>query len=97
MKTTITKTSLLAFALLICSSSRAELTSEVRSYNGIPALFVNGKLTSQILAAPYRPGASNFTDFKKTGNRIYDVYFRFNWTGRKRMTSTASINCFPII
>jgi hypothetical protein len=81
MKTTITKTSLLAFALLICSSSRAELTSEVRSYNGIPALFVNGKLTSQILAAPYRPGASNFTDFKKTGNRIYDIYFRFNWTG----------------
>ena len=20
-------------------------------------------------------------DFKKTGNRIYDIYFRFNWAG----------------
>ena len=30
------------------------LTSEVRQFKGIPALYVNGVLTSQTLAAPYR-------------------------------------------
>jgi hypothetical protein len=59
----------------------AELISEVRPHNGLPALYVNGKLTSQITAAPYRPGAANFMDFQKSGNRIYDIYFRFNWSG----------------
>ncbi len=59
---------------------QAELVSEVRLHNGVPALYVNGKLTSQILAAPYRPGAANFLDFQRTGNRIYDIYFRFRWT-----------------
>lgn len=74
----------LACVSLLFSSApaiHAELTSDVRLFHGLPALFVNGRLTSQILAAPYRPGASNFLDFRRTGNRIYDIYFRFNWTG----------------
>jgi hypothetical protein len=71
----------LILALLPNASGLAELTSEVRLHNGTPALFVNGKVTSQMLAAPYRAGAANFTDFQKTGNRIYNVYFRFAWTG----------------
>src|SRR6266853_678015 len=68
-------------ALCLSGVAHAELTSEVRLHNGLPALFVNGELTSQVLAAPYRPGASNFNDFRKTGNRIYDIYFCFGWTG----------------
>ena len=31
------------------------LTSEVKMLNGVPALYINGELTSQVLAAPYRP------------------------------------------
>lgn len=57
-----------------------ELTSEVRIQNGAPALFVNGKLTSQMLAAPYRPGTSDFQDFQKAGISIYNIYLRFDWT-----------------
>jgi hypothetical protein len=69
------------FSFLLASTAWAELTSEVRLHGGVPALFVNGKPASQMLAAPYRPGESNFMDFQKTGNRIYDIYFRFNWSG----------------
>ncbi len=69
------------FLLLALLPAHCELTSEVRPHNGVPALYVNGKLTSQILCAPYRPGEANFRDFQNTGNRIYDIYFRFGWTG----------------
>ncbi len=57
------------------------LTSEVRILNGVPALYVNGELTSQVLAAPYRPDESYFRDFLNAGIRIYDIYLRFDWTG----------------
>jgi beta-galactosidase len=70
-----------AWALLPGSLWSAGLTSEVRMHNGMPALFVNGKLTSQILAAPYRPGPSDFTDFLQAGISIFDIYLRFNWSG----------------
>ena len=58
-----------------------ELTSEVKILNGLPALYVNGELTSQVVAAPYRPGESDFRDFHKAGMKIYDIYLRFPWTG----------------
>jgi len=57
------------------------LTSEVRQLEGMPALFVNGKPTSPILAAPYRPGPSDFDDFRKAGISIFNIYLRFDWTG----------------
>src|SRR5258708_37191777 len=47
----------------------------------LQALFVDGKLTSQILAAPYRPGESDFNDFLKAGIPIFDIYLRFDWSG----------------
>ncbi len=59
----------------------AGLTSEVRMLNGVPALYVNGKLTSQVLAAPYRPDPSDFRDFTRAGISIFDIYLRFDWTG----------------
>ena len=59
----------------------AGLTSEVRVYKGTPSLFINGKLTSQTLAAPYQTGPNDYNDFLKAGIRIYDIYFRFNWDG----------------
>ncbi len=58
-----------------------ELTSEVRILNGVPALYVNGKLTSQVLGAPYRRTESDFKDFLQAGILIYDIYLRFDWTG----------------
>lgn len=42
--------------------SRAAAASDVRARNGMPALYVNGKLTSQMLAAPYRPGGLRTLD-----------------------------------
>lgn len=57
------------------------LTSEVRILNEVPALYINGKLTSQVLAAPYRPDESYFRDFLNAGIEIFDIYLRFDWTG----------------
>ena len=60
------------------------LTSEVRQFKGIPALYVNGVLTSQSLAAPYRDpqrsGLADFNDFRRAGISIFDIYVRFPWT-----------------
>jgi len=72
---------LLAAALGTCLPAGAGLTSEVRPYKGKPALYVNGELTSQVLAAPYRPGPSDFNDFLRGGIRIFDIYLRFDWKG----------------
>jgi hypothetical protein len=64
------------------------LTSQVRLYNGTPALYINGNLTSQVLAAPYRPGASDFNDFLKAGISIFDIYLRFDWTAPEQYDFT---------
>jgi hypothetical protein len=69
-----------ALALAGAAVACAALTSEVRMHNGAPALYVNGRLTSQVLAAPYRPGPSDFTDFTKAGISIFNIYLRFPWT-----------------
>jgi hypothetical protein len=63
--------------------ARAEegMISEVRTFKGTPALYVNGKLTSQVLAAPYVPGPADFTDFTRAGISIFDIYLLFDWKG----------------
>ena len=66
---------------LLAAAPVAALTSEVRLLNGMPALYVNGRLTSQMLAAPYRPGLADFNDFRQAGISIFDIYLRFPWTG----------------
>src|SRR5262249_50815099 len=71
---------IVALALVASISTGAALTSEVRLHHGVPALFVNGKLTSQLLAAPYQTGTNDYCDFLKSGTRIFNIYFRFNWT-----------------
>jgi Beta-galactosidase len=80
---TIHALAILALFLLLTPrpAPAAGLTSEVKMHNGVPCLYVNGRLTSQMLSAPYRPGEQNFTDFQRTGNKIYDIYFHFGWTG----------------
>ncbi len=50
-------------------------------FKGTPALYVNGKLTSQVLAAPYVPGPADFTDFTRAGISIFDIYLLFDWKG----------------
>lgn len=65
----------------IFASAEEGLTSEVRTFKGTPALYVNGKLTSQILAAPYVPGPADFTDFTRAGISIFDIYLLFDWKG----------------
>jgi len=64
---------ILSFSLGPRSGSGAGLTSEVRLLNGLPALYVNDVLTSQVLASPYRPGPSDFNDFRKAGISIFDI------------------------
>ena len=79
----LVRRSLGIFALLgamTCGIAADGLTSEVRQHNGMPALYVNGALTSQVLAAPYRPGTADFSDFLKAGITIFDIYLRFPWT-----------------
>lgn len=62
-------------------TSNSALTSDVRMLNGVPALYVNGNLTGQILAAPFRPDESYFRDFLNAGINIFDIYLKFDWTG----------------
>ena len=59
---------------------RQGLTSRVGPFKGAPALYVNGKLTSQVLAAPYIAGPADFTDFTPAGISIFNIYLRFDWT-----------------
>lgn len=69
--------------LLLPAPLRAELTSEVRPLHGVPALYINGQLHSQIFAAPYRAGAGNiadFQDFTAAGIDSFNIYLRFPWT-----------------
>jgi len=49
------------FIMGMSSAVGAELTSEVRILNGMPALYVNGKLASRMLASPFRPGSNGRT------------------------------------
>ena len=74
----------LALAAFLPLAARAELVSEVKPLNGAPTLYVNGKPTSPVLAAPYGDprgrGASDFADFHQAGINIYDIYLRFPWT-----------------
>lgn len=62
------------------SSTANGLTSEVREFKGTPALYVNGKLTSQVFAAPYIPDESDFNDFTSSGISVFNIYLRFDWT-----------------
>ncbi len=64
------------------------LNSEVRIENGTPALYVNGKLTSQVLAAPYPPGTAEFQDFLKAGISIFNIYLRFDWSAAEKYDFT---------
>ncbi len=86
----------IAVSVLSAACSRAEgLTSEVRPFKGMPALYVNDVLTSQMLAAPYREpprgGLADFDDFRRAGISIFDIYVRFPWTAPELTTSPASI------
>src|SRR5262245_51132409 len=86
LKVMIGLTAIAAVLGLPASIASAEgLTSEVRMHNGVPALYVNGKLTSQVLAAPYRDpqrgGMADFNDFRQAGISLFDIYVRFPWTG----------------
>lgn len=58
------------------------LVSSVRLVNGEPALFVNGRQKSLILAAPYRQGPRDFNTFRAGGIEIFNFYLRFSWTGQ---------------
>jgi len=67
-----------------CSSQSIDtngLVSSVRLVNGEPALFVNGRQKSLILAAPYRQGPRDFNTFRAGGIEIFNFYLRFPWTG----------------
>src|SRR5579884_3202759 len=69
------------WAILCAALPAMALTSEVRMLNGVPALYVDGKVTSQVFAAPYRPGPADFNDFRAAGISVFDIYLRFPWTG----------------
>ncbi|MBZ5581382.1 MAG: beta-galactosidase [Acidobacteriia bacterium] len=83
MTNTVKRLMLAALAVALAGplARSKNLTSEIRLREGMPALYVNGKLTSPILAAPYRPGESDFEDFVQAGISIFDIYLRFDWTG----------------
>lgn len=65
---------------------RNSLTSEVRPHNGMPALFVNGKLTSVLTYYSHAPGAE--APFIQAGYRINDFSVPFGWVGPEKYDFT---------
>ena len=57
--------------------------AEIRPYNGVPTLFLNGKPNAGMTYMTYNPQAKHFASFGKAGNRtlrlprrtpVYDLY-----------------------
>jgi hypothetical protein len=66
-------------AAIGCARRPATLTSEVRIQEGMPALYVNGKLTSTLTFYARHP--EDVWPFPKAGIRIADFSVPFGWTG----------------
>ncbi len=69
-----------------CSRQSANLTSEVRRQNGLPALFVNGKLTSTLTYFAKNP--ADVQPFVEAGYRIADFIVPFGWVGPEKYDFT---------
>ncbi len=63
----------------VLGASAESLRSETRLHKGKPALFVNGRLTSQMTAFVGRP--QDLPDLLEAGFTIIDVGVPFGWTG----------------
>jgi beta-galactosidase GanA len=57
----------------------ADLTSEVKSFKGMPSLFVNGKPTSSLIC--FTSYSTDLGDFLKAGFKIVDISLPFDWVG----------------
>jgi hypothetical protein len=70
--------------LLICWAApcAGQLTSTVKRFNGMPSLFVNGKLTSSLIG--FTSKSEDLPDFLKAGFRILDVGLPFDWVGPEK-------------
>ena len=84
MKTKVPAIILSLFTLLVCLTALhgGELTSEVKSFRGAPALFVNGKLTSSLVC--FTSDSKYLADFLKAGFHIVDFDLPFEWAGPKQ-------------
>lgn len=75
--------SLSSLAVCLTVLRGAELTSEVKRFQGMPSLFVNGKLTSSLIC--YTNYSKDFADFLKAGFTILDIEAPFDyWVGREK-------------
>ncbi len=69
----------LAIILWATGSAASGLESEVKRYKGLPQLFVNGKLTSSLIA--FSLDAKGFQDFVDAGIFVVDMGVPFPWLG----------------
>jgi hypothetical protein len=69
-----------------CATHPKALTSEVNVQNGMPALFVDGKLTSTLTFWVKDP--KDVQPFIKAGIRIADFSLPFGWTGPEKYDFT---------
>lgn len=65
-----------------CARRPRNLTSEVKLHNGMPALFVDGKLTSTLTFWVKSP--DDVRPFMKAGFRIADFSLPFGWVGPEK-------------
>jgi hypothetical protein len=66
-------------AICLTGLRGADLTSEVKRFNGMPSLFVNGKPTSSLIC--FTSYSKDLADFLKAGFRIVDITLPFDWAG----------------
>lgn len=69
-----------------CARRSRSLTSEVRLQSGLPALFVDGKLTSSLTY--YARSPKDIQPFVKAGIRIADFSLPFGWVGPEKYDFT---------
>ena len=70
--------------LVICSTllRGADLTSEVKRFNSMPSLFINGKPASSLIS--YTAYPEDMEEFLKAGFTIVDISLPFDWVGPEK-------------
>ena len=71
-------------SLVICSTllRGADLTSEVKRFNNMPSLFINGKPASSLIS--YTAYPEDMEEFLKAGFTLVDISLPFDWVGPEK-------------
>ena len=83
---------LVIIALNCVCGYAAELNTEVRTFKGLPQLFINGKLSSSLIG--YSQSGKDYQDLLKAGITVADINAPFEWLGPEKYDFTPADKIF---